>query len=198
MQYIISNTLHCVPVLEQKHFGKYICLIWSSWKSDEIDSGCPGWQNQRYLSGNHVSSWSPRQTHPTRSHLRKKGPNFKDSCARSCQRCWNVVFLLGQPEGSSQKESPDSFHLRRSLTSETLHGCVEDVWKYTLHIKDRMLNACSGISICKYLYTRIPVYSFIRWWRLVLFPPLSILYNALNIGVQICLSLCFQFVCIYT
>lgn len=24
MQYIISNALHCVPVLQQKHFGKYV------------------------------------------------------------------------------------------------------------------------------------------------------------------------------
>lgn len=29
----------------------------------------------------------------------------------------------------------------------SFHGCVEKVWKYTLYIKESLLNACSGISI---------------------------------------------------
>lgn len=61
---------------------KYACLVLIK---THIVRGCPGWQNQRFLSRNHKSSWSLRQTYPRRSHLGRKGPNLKDSCARNCQ-----------------------------------------------------------------------------------------------------------------
>lgn len=52
-----------------------------------------------------MSFWSLRQTYLRRCHLGKKGPNLKDSYARSCQGHWNIIALLGQPEGNSQ--APD-------------------------------------------------------------------------------------------
>ena len=48
-----------------------------------------------------------------------------------------------QPRTKNQTDSsPQESHMRNSF-----HGCVGKVWKYTLYIKESLLNACSGISI---------------------------------------------------